>query len=417
MANSDLELPPGYSHPPDEGLELPPGYSAPAAAQGPGVGARAGNFVAQNALPLAGQITVGAAGMALGAPLGPVGMALGALGGGYIGGAAGRAVTDASNAAVNLFAPGTNPEKTPEQIYQGVNRAGQAGAIGEMGGRIFNQGLGPGPNLSLVGRAADALPPVAGQYLRAMTGTPEKYGENLVRNPSPVAAANPESAGVEYGADMGGLPGLGSVIQQRFGRGAPPTPGALDEFVREVYGKASDKLASQSLTAAEALQGRQAAVYLRDQLSSTAAGKAAVKYGGPILADGQRAFDQFLESSGVPIARASRNYFNAMTQDAFSSIFPLNRNMSANALRGTLAVGGALKGGYELTKPNPDYARAGEYLSAPFLFSPYANYLAVQGASALAPYMGALGNVAGRGAVQAYSESAPRNPAPPLAPR
>lgn len=192
-------------------------------------------FVAKEGLPIAGAALGGAAGLAAGTPLGPAGMAGGAMGGAYIGGAAGRALTDASEAAVNLVRPGTNPEKTTSEVISGVHETGKSMAEGEALGGILGQ------TVTQTGKALlPALEKRAPNIVRAVKAA---MSENILPSMAQITQSKPMAAMEEVASK---IPYFGRRIQaMREAQNA-----AYDELRKNTLAKVGQKVEEGAMGAA-----------------------------------------------------------------------------------------------------------------------------------------------------------------------
>ena len=332
-----------------------------------------GRAIYETVLPVAGGMAGAGAGAIAGAPLGPVGAAVGALGGAYIGGAAARAMQLGAEQAANLAFPGAFPTPPPTEVLADVSRTGMAQATG--------QALGMGATAGLQALKPSAIQ-LAAQIERATTGVPERFAANLWQRAKQVSKAMPWEASPLYQSAMKGLKGLGD-----YGRETLKKRLLSPDDIPKIFNDAADALEAGTITPQQALAGVQSANRLQIIAGSRTAESAEHVYNIPKYMEYEVKFKDFLEKNGYPIVKASQDYFDGLTKKAYASTMPLNKNQSANALRGFAAVAGAAGAAYDLAAGEAGRSAA-KGLLLPFLVSPQAHYLAIRGATTLAPAIG-----------------------------
>ena len=125
----------------------------------------------------------GAAPLALASgPLAPFVEGAAAVGGAYIGGAAGKATQSTMEAAGNVIRPGTNPKRTPGQVVEGVAQAGKGMAeaeaigrpVGELAGKVIQKTWG-----AIKPAVSKAISETTARGIRAAQemGIPLTYGQ------------------------------------------------------------------------------------------------------------------------------------------------------------------------------------------------------------------------------------------------
>lgn len=208
-------------------------------------------------------------------------------------------------------------DSTAQVLGEGGKAAAVAGSL---------QGLIGG-----AGKGIEALRPrltkLGAQMLRVLGGTPEKYGEAVLKDPSILTRAETRlAAGETYKAAIGDLGGMREVLQGKSGKLLPPAQSVID-----LVNDAAPKLADKTISLQEALAAKQAASHLLNL----------AKYGNPeqmankaALVGFKNELDDLLERGLPGFAKANRGYFEANAKAAFDSLMPLNKNMSPNALRG-----------------------------------------------------------------------------------
>jgi hypothetical protein len=150
---------------------------------------------------------------------------------------------------------------------------------------------------------------------------------------------------------------------------------ASNTDLESLINKANKGLAEKNLGLQQALAARQATSNLLEM----------AKFGDPrqrankaALIGLKEQLDEYLETGLPGFRQATRGYFDANAREAFRSILPQNKNLSANALRGL--------GGLSLLS-------AGAIMKAPFVlagaaaFSPRATGLMIRGGKSVADLM------------------------------
>ena len=250
----------------------------------------------------------GIVGAAATIPTGP-----GSIAGAALGGAGGEGVRQS---AAQLYSAATGrPMASPGQVLGGMAIQG-----GLQGG---GQALGLGISAAAKGGAK-----VLSQATRAMTGTPEKSAEYLLKNPG-MRALPIEEAGKVYKAGVGDA-AEGSMEAGRsvFGKTYPGPEAAVNTFdeMRDVLGAANPN---------ELLGMRQT---MMDTLSDTPVTSPKLRM---MLAKRIEELDVMLDAKLPDWGGAKQAWREAKIGEDFGSWLPLNKNLSPNVLRTTGALAAA----------------------------------------------------------------------------
>ena len=341
----------------------------------PSRGQRAGDFIRQEGLPIA----LGALG-ALGGGMSPPGNIPGAIAGAAAGGMAGRAIQRAGEALLN-----PDIQVDPLEVSADVATSGVAQGAGEL--------LGAGG--SSLGRiVAPWMKKVGAQLLRVGPGIPEQAGRAVLSDPGILSRAKSVTeAGMEYGAATSGLKSGAEASRAAFGKSYLSPEKAADAF--DDIAKA---LKAKTLDLQTALTLRQTTM---KAISETPRKLSGLKR---ILADNIDALDDYLEPRIPGWAAVRRGYREAKIAEEFSSLLPLNKNLSPNVLR-TLSALGAAGAGAAVGHPSA--------LLAPVAISPLAAGLAIRGAAfggTIAIPFAKLGTRAGTQSLADYYGRRPTTP-------
>lgn len=270
-----------------------------------------------------------------------------------------------------------------------VAEAGKS-AIASLGVESFFGAAGKAFRMSKPG-----LVRLGAQLMKSTSAVPEKYGKAVLENPAILTEAPTlKVASAMYGKAVRGLKGANDFLSGQEGTIAPKPQDAID-----LIDSVMPKIGTQTPpTLQEALAARQS---LSNMLEMA-------KFGDPRMRASKKAFiaakeqlDDFLELGMPGFKKETKNYFEANAREAFQSLLPQNKNLSANALR-SLGALSALS--------------AGALLKAPFVlagaaaFSPKATGLMIRGGKSVSELMASqAAQFATRvGAVKAV-ESGPNN--------
>lgn len=259
--------------------------------------------------------TLGAfAGAAAAAPTGP-----GAIAAGALGGAGGEGIRQ--NAVQMYAAAKGRPLTSP---YEVASNMGIQGALQGAGAAI-------GPALSALKPAAVK---VGAQGMRAMAGIPEKAGAAVLRDPEILLRAAPlDEAGANYAAATGGLKSGAEASRSALGQSFFSGEGIANKF-DELF----PKIADDSIDTQTALALRQRTMKAIEDLPFKQRDLRGV------LSNNIEKLDELLERRLPDWAGARGGYREAKIAEEFSSLLPLNKNLSPNVLRTTVAMAGAAKG-------------------------------------------------------------------------
>ena len=344
------------------------------------------SHVLNAAVPVAGGRLGAAAGGLVGGPPG-------AIAGAALGGAGARGWQK-----VGEYASGAkNPlDDTAGKNAWDIGSAGLAQAAGE--------GLAQGAL-----KLAPAAQKLGAQLLKAGPAIPEKYGAAALRNPKAVfGAVSPDEAGVAYDA-FEAKTGLKGLRQQEWEAGGSNGAKDLEGLVLKAGRKVE---LGETVSPQELYTASQAANRLR-QMAKFGEPAAKDLAGSANVLKGKQLVEDALQDVHPEYQALRQANFNAQAKQAFSSVLPLNKNQSPNALRTVLAgreammaAAGALAGQKEGGHPV-----IGAMLG-PALISPLAAGLAIRGASALAPVAVPAVSAATRLGVQGVADQIPMPQAP-----
>jgi len=230
-------------------------------------------------------------------------------------------------------------------------------------GQIAKEGLKAGgvtggieAAFGLTGKAFKMLKPslttLGAQLIHTTSAIPEKYGKYVLENPSVLTEAPTLKAAQKiYRAAVEGRPGVREYLEEKTGKVLMKTAsaeGLIDDIVPKLDGDIKPTLE-------EALAARQATAHLLRLAKYGSAEQLANK---SRLLEIQSSLDDFLESGMPGFQEASKGYFEANAREAFRSILPQKKNMSANVLRSlgalaTLGAGAILQAPYLLVAAAP----------------------------------------------------------------
>lgn len=343
-------------------------------------GSAAVNFVSEEMTPAAGAMLGAAASLPFAPAAGPfapavpiVGAAMGAMGT--------RGLQRSYQYMMGLKQPPTTGEAVSD-----LQSAGVAGALGEVGGNLLT-------------RAAKAVAPaakgLATQAIRGFAGIRESVAGPAVSNPSKLlTAVSPEDAAAGYKA-FEGYTGLQGLTATEVARAKPFSP---QEMLQQVYTTAGKIFRGADVDPQE--------LYLTSQMAANLKRMARFQNPPPEVLSRAAAVDQ---SKGIiddalgkvfpeyPSLRS--DYAGAKTAEQFNSFFPLQRNLSPDAMRMMVpAMTGVSYG-----------ALSGDWQGAlaPFaLYSPLAYKGALLGTQAVGKAATSEGGkLFGRGAVQGLADA------------
>lgn len=270
-----------------------------------GVGGRAGEFIGKYTPATAA--AAGAAALTGGASI-PAQIAASGL---AAGGA--EAYQQLAARAVGGKAPET-PLEAAKDI--GIEAASQAAGEGAMqGARLAFRAMRPD------------LVKLGAQLIKATAGVPEKYGAVVLENPDILTKAPTMGAAQKmYAAAVRGMKGAQEYLQEKTGKILMKAGGAED-LINDVVPRLSG---GNMPTLPEALAARQSASFLLEMAKMGHPEMKANKYA---LIGAKDALDNYLERGMPGFKQVSHDYFDANAREAFQSILPQNKNMSANVLR------------------------------------------------------------------------------------
>ena len=161
-----------------------PSFGKNVISTGRALGARAIDYAHREGMVLAGGLAGAAEGFALGTPAGPIGSAAGAVGGAFIGGVSGKALSEASDAAINAIAPGlAGKSKTPGEVIKNARESGESMALAEVAGRgIGNVAKGIGGAL---------LPPIEKRAPALVKAVKNALSANILPSPAQIMQSRP----------------------------------------------------------------------------------------------------------------------------------------------------------------------------------------------------------------------------------
>jgi hypothetical protein len=221
--------------------------------------------------------------------------------------------------------------------------------------------------------AKPSLVRLGSQLMRSTSAVPEKYGKAVLENPAILTEApSMKAASAMYKRAVNGMKGAREFLADESKTGDLL---ASNTDLESLINKANKGLAEKNLGLQQALAARQATSNLLEM----------AKFGDPrqrankaALIGLKEQLDEYLETGLPGFRQATRGYFDANAREAFRSILPQNKNLSANALRGL--------GGLSLLS-------AGAIMKAPFVlagaaaFSPRATGLMIRGGKSVADLM------------------------------
>ena len=270
-------------------------------------------FAGSQGLPIAGGI--------IGSVAGPLGAGVGA--------AAGRALQYAVSQGISQVRPDMAQERTPGEVIGDVAKTGAINAV-------IPAGLG------LVGKAASSIKgsviKAGAQAIRTATGVPQSFGENALRGNLNLFGQGSRAAGEGFEELFkgSGVSGLAKSTKQalsfagREGKEAVKTRLSSADY-EAIADTAAQRLQDGTISVQEAIWGSQSLAKLKEL----------AKFGNPeqsinraINIQQKEALDSFIEKNIEGYAQARQGFFNAKTNEAFRSVFPLNKNQTSNALRG-----------------------------------------------------------------------------------
>src|SRR3990167_6510314 len=191
----------------------------------------------------------------------------------------------------------------------------------------------------IVKMAQPGLAKFGSQMLKVATGIPEKYGEAALKDLGNLSKAKSKDIiNASYRA-FEGYTGLKSLRNVGAERGELLLkPGRAEEIINNAYQKVSSK---QPVAAQELYEASQAARYLKDQ----------ARFGDPNqlanlsnLNRAKTSVDDALQAIYPEYKNLRSDTFLSKMGEQFSSWLPLNKNQSANALRGWSALVGGIGG-------------------------------------------------------------------------
>jgi hypothetical protein len=279
-------------------------------------------FVGREGPPIVGGILGGMAGATAGTAAAPgVGTVAGAAKGIFAGAAMGRALQNATAQAINTQAPGFAPQRTAlEEVADPVI----AGA---------GQALVPAAGAALRGLKEPAIK-VGAQGMRALAGIPEKAGRAVLKDPSILLRAKPvEEAGEAYAKSVGGLKSGAEAARATLGRSH-----YSGEAIANKFDDFADQIAKETIDTQTALALRQRTMKAVEDLPFNQRDLRGV------LSSNIRALDDLLEKRLPEWGGARAGYRESKIAEEFSSLLPLNKNLSPNVLRTTAAIAGGVKG-------------------------------------------------------------------------
>lgn len=288
--------------------------TATAPAQEPqGFLSKADNFIRQEGLPIAGGILGGMAGFAS-----PPGNIPGAIAGATAGGMAGRGIQRALNAYQN-----PNVQVNPLEVAGDVATSGLSQGAGE----AFGHGT-----MNVLGRIGQRILPGAqkagAQFMRVQAGIPEREGLAVLKDPAMFDRMLPkQEAGQLFEAATPGLKSGADAQRAAFGKSYLSPERAADEFDNIAADLAAGKIDPQ-----KAFSLRQATM---EAISDIPHNQGKLKR---LLAQNIEALDDFLEPIVPGWKGARQAYRESNIGEQFSSLYPLNKNQSPNALRSVLAT-------------------------------------------------------------------------------
>lgn len=320
---------------------LPPGPNIPSpeAGEPPDIFRTAGRFLAEEGLPAA---------------LGYAGGMTGGIPGALVGGVAGRAIQRGVQAIREPLV-----EQPPGEVLLDVAKAGGLQALtrgAEVGLTAVGKKLAPG-----------AIK-LGAQLLRAGPGIKEKTGQAALSDLGLLSRAM-------------SVKEAGNLFEKTISAAGIKTgPQALKKVTGKLIVGQEKKLAilDDSMRALDAgFLPTQEAIVAREQASKLLQ---AAKFGDPAMASEKRELvlmierlDDFLEPRVKGYASARKAYREAKVAEEFSSLLPLNKNLSPNVLRTIAAVAAAGTGAYA--------GEPGIALIAPLAVSPAVAGVAIRAAA------------------------------------
>lgn len=324
---------------------------------------------AEDAAPTLGMLAGGTIGGAAGAAAGGIGAAPGAIGGAGIGGAAGEAYRKLSQ-----YFRGTRDPNQDTSL-------GNAGDISRTGlGGMAAEGLGAGVSALAKTKpaitAGDLLAKGGSKVMKIAAAIPERYGEAVLKNPDILRNAMlPAQRGPAYDAFEGGLglKGLGKIIEES-GRSTMPV-GEIDSLA---VGTANKVRAGTPTTLQELYSASQAENHMMQAARNQEPGAARALESGILKRAGQTV-DSAIESTNPEYAALRQGNFDSHAREAFSNVFPQNKNGTANVLRPWAAFAEFLRDGASKTPLLPAVSPAVWGAGIKTASSPITKFLAKYG--------------------------------------